>query len=74
MNQREIFVTTSIGVSLSSADGQDEDALVRRSADALMYRAREEGRDTFPVCSPGMSIRSVVSGSAGHSPTGADDG
>jgi diguanylate cyclase (GGDEF)-like protein len=58
LDGRELFVTASIGVSIYPSDGRDPEALVR-SADAAMYQAKEEGRDTYQICTPGMSIQSV---------------
>ena len=43
---RELFVTPSIGVTLFPADGAEAGELLR-NADAAMYRAKEEGRNTF---------------------------
>jgi diguanylate cyclase (GGDEF)-like protein/PAS domain S-box-containing protein len=53
---REIHVTASIGISLYPADGQDGESLIRH-ADIAMYRAKEEGRNTFRFFSPEMNLR-----------------
>lgn len=42
----ELFVTTSIGVSLFPEDGNDAETLLKR-ADGAMYRAKEAGRNNF---------------------------
>ncbi len=42
----EVFMHASIGVSLYPDDGDDHLALIR-NADAAMYRAKAEGRNTF---------------------------
>lgn len=41
-----IQVSASVGISLFPMDGDNSDLLVR-NADAAMYRAKEEGRNTF---------------------------
>ncbi len=43
---RELFVTASVGVSLYPEGGADAEALVK-TADAALYRAKQEGRDTW---------------------------
>src|SRR5688572_11267684 len=54
----EIFVTTSIGITLYPNDGIEPDALIK-NADAAMYRAKEEGRNTFRYYTPEMSARAL---------------
>ncbi|HEY7862367.1 MAG TPA: sensor domain-containing diguanylate cyclase, partial [Thermoanaerobaculia bacterium] len=55
---RDLFLTTSIGVSLYPSDGEDAEALVR-SADTAMYRAKEQGRDNYQLYAPAMNARAV---------------
>lgn len=43
---REIFITTSIGISLYPNDGTEMQVLLK-NADMAMYRAKERGRNTF---------------------------
>ncbi len=43
---RELFVTPSLGITLFPADGAEAGELLR-NADAAMYRAKEEGRNTY---------------------------
>jgi diguanylate cyclase (GGDEF)-like protein len=52
---RELHVTSSIGVSICPEDGDNADALLR-SADAAMYRAKEQGRDNFQFYTQEMSV------------------
>ncbi|CAN5172104.1 hypothetical protein BH11PSE14_BH11PSE14_11910 [soil metagenome] len=46
IDQHELFVTLSLGISIYPDDGLDSDALMA-NADAAMYRAKETGRDNF---------------------------
>jgi diguanylate cyclase (GGDEF)-like protein/PAS domain S-box-containing protein len=46
LDGRELFVTTSIGISLSPHDGTDAKTLMRH-ADAAMYRAKKLGRNNY---------------------------
>ncbi len=42
----EIFISSSIGVALYPDDGEDADTLMR-SAEAAMYQAKDQGKNTF---------------------------
>lgn len=44
--RNEVFVTTSIGISMYPGDGQDAEALFKR-ADAAMYEAKKNGRQSY---------------------------
>jgi diguanylate cyclase (GGDEF)-like protein len=44
LEEQEVHITVSIGVSLFPDDGEDADALLRRS-DSALYQAKEGGRD-----------------------------
>ncbi len=46
MGGREVYVTASLGLSICPLDATDAEALLR-NADVAMYRAKEEGRNTF---------------------------
>jgi diguanylate cyclase (GGDEF)-like protein/PAS domain S-box-containing protein len=54
LNQTELFVTASIGIAVYPDDSTDQDALIK-NADLAMYRAKEEGRNTYKFFSPGMN-------------------
>jgi diguanylate cyclase (GGDEF)-like protein/PAS domain S-box-containing protein len=53
-----LYLTTSIGISLFPADGDDAEALLT-SADIAMYRAKEQGRNGYQLCTPAMNARSL---------------
>ena len=58
VNERELFVTTSIGVSIFPADGSDPETLVR-NADTAMYRAKEQGRDNYQLYAADMNAQAL---------------
>jgi diguanylate cyclase (GGDEF)-like protein/PAS domain S-box-containing protein len=51
VDNRRIYITTSIGIAIFPDDGEDADTLVK-NADAAMYRAKERGRDNFQCYTP----------------------
>ncbi|MGQ0714392.1 MAG: putative bifunctional diguanylate cyclase/phosphodiesterase [Gemmatimonadaceae bacterium] len=58
LDGRELYVSTSIGISLYPNDGEDATALLR-NADAAMYRAKAQGRDTFRLYAPAMNAKAL---------------
>ncbi len=58
IEHRELFITTSIGVTLYPDDGADPETLVR-NADISMYRAKEKGRDNYQLYAPVMNSRAL---------------
>jgi diguanylate cyclase (GGDEF)-like protein len=58
IQEHELFVTTSIGISLFPEDGLDPETLVR-NADTAMYRAKEQGRDNYQLYAPAMNARAL---------------
>jgi len=48
IDDHELCVTTSIGVSLYPNHGSDEEALLKH-ADTAMYRAKGKGRNTYVI-------------------------
>lgn len=53
----ELFITTSVGVSIYPYDGRDGDTLIR-NADQAMYLAKEAGRNRFHIYTPAMDVHS----------------
>ncbi len=51
IQEREVFVSGSIGVSMFPSDGDEPEALVR-NADSAMYRAKDAGRNNFQFHTP----------------------
>jgi diguanylate cyclase (GGDEF)-like protein len=58
IHDRELFVTTSIGITIFPSDGLDPETLVR-NADSAMYRAKEQGRDNYQLYAPAMNARAL---------------
>jgi diguanylate cyclase (GGDEF)-like protein/PAS domain S-box-containing protein len=54
----ELFLTASIGISLYPEDGEDTETLLK-NADASMYRAKEQGRDNYQLCSSAMNATAL---------------
>lgn len=50
----ELYMTSSIGISLYPTDGPDVESLVR-NADIAMYRAKSNGRNNFQFYMPAMN-------------------
>ena len=55
---REVHVTASIGISTYPADAQDMRTLMKY-ADIAMYRAKEQGRNTFQYYSDQFNVHSI---------------
>ncbi len=56
LGDRDLFVTTSIGLSVGPADGVDAEGLIAQ-ADIAMYKAKESGRNTYRFHSYDMGAR-----------------
>ncbi|MGA7614753.1 MAG: EAL domain-containing protein [Thermoanaerobaculia bacterium] len=58
VDNHELHATTSIGVALFPADGEDAETLLK-NADNAMYRAKELGRNNFQLCTPSLNVRTL---------------
>jgi len=58
VDEHELHVTTSIGVSIYPDDGMDAETLIK-NADTAMYQAKENGRQSYQYFKPAMNARAV---------------
>jgi diguanylate cyclase (GGDEF)-like protein/PAS domain S-box-containing protein len=58
INQHELYITTSIGISLYPGDGNDAEKLIK-NADTAMYWAKENGRNGCRFFEPAMNLRAA---------------
>ena len=59
INQHELHISVSIGISIYPDDGADAEILIK-NADTAMYHAKEDGRNNYRFFEPGMSIMGFV--------------
>lgn len=55
LDEREFYVTASIGISIFPHDGTDLQTLMK-NADTAMYRAKEAGRNNFQVFTQELNV------------------
>jgi diguanylate cyclase (GGDEF)-like protein/PAS domain S-box-containing protein len=58
IEQHDLHVTTSIGVSVYPDDGADAETLIK-NADTAMYQAKEDGRQGYRFFKPAMNVRAM---------------
>lgn len=56
LDDREFYVTASIGISIYPNDGTDLRELMK-NADAAMYRAKEKGKNNFQIFTPELNMK-----------------
>ena len=58
IDQQDLHITASIGVSVYPDDGEDAETLIK-NADTVMYQAKENGRQGYQFFTPAMNARAV---------------
>ena len=58
IDDKDIFVTPSIGISIFPDDGTNPEMLLK-NADIAMYRAKEQGRHQYAFYKPSMATRII---------------
>lgn len=58
LEDRDFYVSCSIGYSLFPKDGETDEALLK-NADAAMYYAKEAGRNNFQAYTPDMEVKAT---------------
>ncbi len=58
IDEHEVYITSSIGISIYPRDGRDAEELLK-SADMAMYQAKEAGRNTCHFFSPELNLRAT---------------
>jgi diguanylate cyclase (GGDEF)-like protein/PAS domain S-box-containing protein len=58
IDQHDLYITASIGVSIYPDDGLDAETLIK-NADTAMYQAKENGRQSYQFFKPAMTVRAV---------------
>jgi diguanylate cyclase (GGDEF)-like protein/PAS domain S-box-containing protein len=58
IDQHDLHVSTSIGVSVYPDDGMNAETLIK-NADTAMYQAKEHGRQSYQFFKPAMNVRAV---------------
>jgi diguanylate cyclase (GGDEF)-like protein/PAS domain S-box-containing protein len=56
IDEREIFISVSIGLTVYPDDGADSETLFK-NADVAMYQSKQDGRNTFRFYAPAMDAR-----------------
>jgi len=66
IDNQELFITASVGISVYPFDGHDANTLLRH-ADTAMYRAKGQGRNNYQMFTPDMTSDDFEQLSIGNS-------
>lgn len=58
LDDREFFITTSIGITIYPIDGEDVKTLLK-NADIAMYKAKSQGRNNYRFFTPTMNEKNM---------------
>jgi diguanylate cyclase (GGDEF)-like protein len=58
INDHELFITASVGISVYPNDGEDAEILIK-NADMAMYRAKEHGKNNYQFFTNGMNEKAL---------------
>jgi diguanylate cyclase (GGDEF)-like protein/PAS domain S-box-containing protein len=58
IDNRELYVTTSVGISIYPDDGMDSDTLIK-NADTAMYQAKELGRNNYQLFNAAINTKAL---------------
>lgn len=58
IDQHELHITTSIGISIYPVDGENAEMIIK-NADTAMYYAKENGKNHYQIYIPEMSVISL---------------
>src|SRR6202020_3229247 len=56
LDGHQVMINASVGISIAPSDGSDPDKLLK-SADMALYRAKNDGRDSYRFFEPDMDAR-----------------
>src|SRR5260370_23782007 len=59
IDQHDLYVTASIGVSVYPDDGLDAETLIK-NADTAMYQSKDNGRQNYKFFKPAIKVRAVA--------------
>lgn len=58
IDEHELYMTTSLGISLFPSDGSTADTLLK-NADTAMYQAKQKGRNNYQFFTSSMNVQAV---------------
>jgi len=58
LEEQEVYVTTSVGISVFPDDGYEADVLLKQ-ADIAMYQAKEKGKNSYQIYSESLNTRTT---------------